>query len=208
MQWNSAYREAKALLILLIPQEDLLGRGLVLGEWLMGLNEERLAGLGGVEGVCVDAAVLQGQIPELVLGPEHVLVVAWPGSTRPAQSLAVQLPPTSEPFATMRDAAWKSPEHLAWNAQRLAAEAEVLDGALWPVLEPPPSGAREALADVARERWIQNPPPGAHWAHSGSCGVRVEAVDLRQTISCGMGHVDTLSTRLLYFVDISDRVLP
>lgn len=210
VQWNSAYREGTPLLILLIPQRELLDRGQVLGEWLMGLSDAHLAELARVSLVCADAALVRGQIPGLELGPEVFFVVAWPGTSRPAQALRCAVPMRPTSFAAWGTPEWGSEAHQAWNAARLAAEAQAIDGVLWPALvdRPVDPGARKELAGQAWDAWIQNAPPGAHWANSGSCGVRVEAVELRRTISCGMGHVDALSTRLLYFVDISEQVVP
>lgn len=210
VQWNAAYRARVPLLILLIPNDRFRERGQVLGEWLMGLDDAQLAELGGIELVCADSELIQGQIPDLELGPQVYFVVAWPGQKRAARAVSAAIAMRPEPFASWGTPAWDSAEHEAWNQARLATESTVLGGALWPVLvrAPVPPEQRQELADRARELWIQAPPPGAHWANSGSCGVQVEGVELKVRIGCGMGHVSELSTRLLYFVDLSDAVVP
>ena len=210
VQWNAAYRARVPLLILLIPEDQLLERGQLLGEWLMGLQDAQLAELGRVEVVCAEAGLIQERVPELTLHAKVHFVVAWPGQRRPAQALSVALPMRPEPFASWGTPEWKSEQHLAWDKARLAGEAQAIDGALWPVLvdAPVPEMQRKELAGRAWGLWVEQAPPGAHWANSGSCGVRVEHVEMKRNISCGMGHVSEMGTRLLYFVDISERVVP
>jgi hypothetical protein len=210
VQWNAAYRARVPLLILLIPEDELLERGQLLGEWLMLLQDAQLAELGRVEVVCAEAGLIQERVPELTLHAKVHFVVAWPGQDRLAQALTVALPMRPEPFASWGTPEWGSAQHLRWNKARLEAEAQAIGAVLWPVLVAAPVSEieRKELADQAWARWVEQPPPGAHWANSGSCGVRVEQVEMKRQIGCGMGHVSELSTRLLYFVDISERVVP
>lgn len=59
-------------------------------------------------------------------------------------------------------------------------------------------GLRGAEADKAG---------AAAWRAGGILG-RVESVVLKHQTGCGMGHLSELGTRLLYFVDLSERGVP
>ena len=187
VQWNAAYRARVPLLVLLIPKDQILDRGQVLGEWLMGLEAAELAELGRVEVVCARAGLVQARTPGLALGPEVHFVVAWPGQARPAQAVTVAMPMRPEPFASWGTPEWKSAQHLAWNQARLAAEAQAIGGALWPVLveEPVADDQRRVLADRAWDLWVQEPPPGAHWASSGAAGCGWRGLSFGETSAVG-----------------------
>jgi hypothetical protein len=85
---------------------------------------------------------------------------------------------------------------LAYAALVLAAAAE-------------PVSAKEYLIDVlaagVRERWVDAPVPGAHWATSTGCGVRIENSGAHPLTGppCGMGHVPEYSRRFLYLYEVS-----
>jgi hypothetical protein len=68
---------------------------------------------------------------------------------------------------------------------------------------------------VVKRRYVDEPPPGSHWANSWGCGTRVEDTaeekrliaerakqgKMRRIVSigCGMGHVPEKSQRFLYY---------
>ncbi len=56
-----------------------------------------------------------------------------------------------------------------------------------------------ALADASRQEIVQPHLPGAKWAHSGGCGMRIEGERDNVAVGCGMGHVPELAQRFLFF---------
>ncbi len=59
--------------------------------------------------------------------------------------------------------------------------------------------ARLILAAQFDKR-MKDPIPGAQWARSSGCGTRIEGDPSPFLISCGIGHVPTLSQRFLFFL--------
>jgi hypothetical protein len=93
-------------------------------------------------------------------------------------------------------------------------DMEQLEAALGLALDEPPVGSVSALAERARERWVDGEVPGSRWlSFHGGCGEgyqpeRVTPVDRleriarglsRVAVMCGRGHVSGLAARMLEF---------
>jgi hypothetical protein len=64
-------------------------------------------------------------------------------------------------------------------------------------LLPAAGGDVTARAKHAREKLIERPIPGSHWAHDTGCGVHVDGLE-GPLHKCGMGHVPKSAARFLW----------
>lgn len=191
--------EARApLLAILVPKDEGQGfeRGQAIGALFHHGGERVLADLAAVELVCARADQVPAEARAEAAGePWFVLVTRDGGGVR-VHAFTPDLPP--EPPA-------RPPEGstLADTEGAAATRVWVFADALHEFLRPHVHVAETdvfARATVARKRYVDQPPPGAHWANLLSCGVSVEGVSTAQpTVGCGMGMVPSLSKRFLHF---------
>lgn len=192
---------SRPFLALLVPPEgdaDSHLRGEIVGGTLNHGGDELLADLAGVDLVCVTRDRLPPEAePVGEPLPWFVLLTRVDGkvTSRPFR-------PTT-PLQAGGGALMGRGEFEALDAEaraRIEAFAAELHGFLEREGAGAPAGERAGRAAEARKRYVESPPPGAHWAQSNGCGMHVEGV--RRTgpmVACGMGMVPEVSRRFLHF---------
>lgn len=226
--WGRAYSAEIPLLILVIPADVAArnARGRILGAWVDGDpiararagkawfalhpdrwadapgepgDEDRRAALGSVVWACASLDQLRVFAPAVRVSGEPWMILLDP-STVP---VAARVVPFEAPPPLDGHESWKvtaDTKEFYSQAHNLALTA-ALDAALsaWSrgigTLDPRARAAAIARADAAAAA----DPPGAYWYVGGPCGGRLENVPDQALWSCGMGSVDALSSRFLFF---------
>jgi hypothetical protein len=174
----------RPLLVLVVPANDSLkwDRGAAFGELLNHGTDEQLAPLAKVDVIAAPAS-----------GDPLMVLVAKDGS---AQTLDTPLP-QHEPWHRDNGKPWdqRIRDEDKLSDQRIAVLAALLRKALG---EPPNVAA--AAAEV-RARVVHHRVAGSHWAYASGCGTRIEDSPPEKQLmpACGMGHVPSKSSRMLYF---------
>jgi len=174
----------RPLLVLVVPENDALkwDRGSAFGELLNHGTDEQLAPLSKVDVVAAPAA-----------GDPLMVLIAKDGS---AQRLDLALP-QYEPWHRDNGKPWdqrmRDEDRIA--DQRIAKMAALLRKTLGQ-----PADVAAAAAEV-RARIVKHRVAGSHWAWASGCGTQIEDTprDKQLMPACGMGHVPSKSTRMLYF---------
>jgi hypothetical protein len=189
------------VLAIVIPDDDSekYRRGRVIGAWLNHGTPEQIAPLARYELVCATTSELMISVDSR---REPVMVRINPDSSKPPQWLDAELKPMPKRGIVRDD---EDDEDQILDENVAAVARLIADGRA-----PTPA----ALADVKR-RYLDEPPPGSHWAESSGCGTRVEDTAEEKRIieerakhghmramvgiGCGMGHVPEKARRFLYY---------
>lgn len=198
--WRAAVLAERPMLVIVIAEQTIWERGHAVGNWLNNASDADLAPLGQVEVVCASLADLRALVPAVGGDEDTWFVLVSPKGV--ATGIHVDLP-EDPPLAESER--YMPPE--SWVDQKLAAQAAVLSGALFPAIQavagPVPEARRALLGAEVRAVLIEAAPAGAHWASSWGCGTTVEGVESNMRMACGMGHISAKAARFLYFSDVS-----
>lgn len=188
----------RPLLLLIVPKEEQNGweRGEATGSVLNHGGDQVLADFAAVELVCSTADRLPAAARTAAEGEPWFVLVAREGGAVRAHAFTPDLPPKPPRFPP-EGQTWKDVDAAAEDRVRVIADQ--FHAFLAPHLGPAPADLA-ARAGEARSRYVAKPPPGAHWAHSGGCGMTIEGVrNPSPAPACGMGMVPEVSRRFLTF---------
>jgi hypothetical protein len=216
-----ARKAGRPLLVLIIPDDDgeKWERGRAFGEWLNHGTDAQLAPLALVEVACLRLDELE----RVYDGPsDPLMLLIDPSEQKPMQILNATLPRYADRYGIVVIEAGgqspKPPDDETVFGQRVGILARLVGDAVAP--GPLPAERTHALAERAKTKLRDRPPPGAHWASSSGCGTSIEqtpeekaaeereleqqlargiiAMKTMVSVGCGMGHVPEKSSRFLY----------
>jgi hypothetical protein len=207
----------RPLLAIVVPHDDDAKdeRGMLWGQLLNHGAPAQVAPLALAEVVCAELRDLPSPVATTPAAANDkgtlALVIEPDGSV---QALSAKLPDHPPPDRQDHDdITYKRIARLAAMVRqglaaddamlaRRAADVRAARGPDAPVVTSLTPFAVAALAADVRKRLRDAPPPGAHWANAGSCGLdTVEGMEETEPvgIGCGMGHLPEMSRRFLYF---------
>jgi hypothetical protein len=216
-----AQAAGRPLFAIVVPHDDDAKdeRGTLWGEYLNHGAASQLAPLGLAEVVCAELRDLPSDRARRAVDDKRTLalVIEPDGSV---QALSAKVPdyanlgyPNVDGRAHEDAVTWQRIARMAEMVrrglavddkmlERRAADVRAARGPGAPVVTALVPDSVKALAADVRARLRDTPPPGAHWARAGGCGLdEVEGMDETEPmgIGCGMGHLPEMSTRFLYF---------